>query len=180
MHSDLIGKIEKARRYAEERDRVVIDEMRVRFHGGNHDHAVRLDGEPWTCDCTVFRLRGTCAHIMTMQKILEPMLSAQAREMVALTMHSDLISMVEKSRHYAHEPERITIEEIKARFRGSNNAHCLTLAENSWSCDCESFRIWRTCAHVMAMQKIFAAMLTPAALQPASAISEEQMAGTLS
>lgn len=80
MHSDLIGKIEKARRYAQEPERVALDELKARFHGGNNEHQVTLNNGQWNCDCEFFRTRKTCAHIMAMQKLFNPMLSEQARE----------------------------------------------------------------------------------------------------
>lgn len=80
MHSDLIGKIEKARRYAEEPERVALDELKARFHGGNNDHIVTLSNGHWSCDCEFFRVRRTCAHVMAMQKMFRPMLSEEARE----------------------------------------------------------------------------------------------------
>jgi hypothetical protein len=90
MHSDLIGKIEKARRYAAEPERVKFDELKVRFNGGNSDHTVELRDGHWNCDCSFFRSWGTCAHVMTMQRILNPMLTEEARhdEMDALYEHS--------------------------------------------------------------------------------------------
>jgi hypothetical protein len=81
MHSDLIGKIEKARRYAEEPERVGLDELKARFHGGNNEHTITLSNGRWSCDCEFFHLRRTCAHVMAMQKILNPMLSEDARQM---------------------------------------------------------------------------------------------------
>ncbi|MFO7168501.1 MAG: hypothetical protein DIU80_010810 [Chloroflexota bacterium] len=80
MHSDLIGKIEKARRYAQEPERVNFTELKATFHGGNNDHTITLADNEWTCDCDFFRLRRTCAHVMAMQRILSPMLSKEARE----------------------------------------------------------------------------------------------------
>ncbi|MBC8163422.1 MAG: hypothetical protein H7Z42_19615 [Roseiflexaceae bacterium] len=80
MHSDLIGKIEKARRYAQEPERVALDELKARFHGGNNEHNVTLREGAWNCDCEFFRVRRTCAHVMAMQKMFNPMLSEQARE----------------------------------------------------------------------------------------------------
>lgn len=80
MHSDLIGKIEKARRYAEEPERINLGEIKATFHGGNNDHTITLAEDQWSCDCDFFRLRHTCAHVMAMQKILNPMLTTEARE----------------------------------------------------------------------------------------------------
>jgi hypothetical protein len=80
MHSDLIGKIEKARRYAEEPERINLGELKATFRGGNNDHTITLAGDEWSCDCDFFRLRHTCAHVMAIQKIMSPMLSAEARD----------------------------------------------------------------------------------------------------
>lgn len=81
MHSDLIGKIEKARRYAQEPERVQISEFKANVHGDNGtSHTVELKNDEWHCTCSFFRLWGTCAHIMAAQKILNPMLTVKARE----------------------------------------------------------------------------------------------------
>jgi hypothetical protein len=80
MHSDLIGKIEKARRYAEEPERIKFDELRATFHGGNSNHVIALKDGHWSCDCSFFHGWGTCAHVMAMQRILNPMLTEDARQ----------------------------------------------------------------------------------------------------
>ncbi|WP_298403335.1 hypothetical protein [uncultured Chloroflexus sp.] len=79
MHSDMIGKIEKARRYAAEPERIKISDLRATFHGGNSDHVISLHDGQWACDCSFFKMWGTCAHIMAMQRILHPMLTEEAR-----------------------------------------------------------------------------------------------------
>jgi len=80
MHSDLIGKIEKARRYANEPERIAIGEMKASFRGGNNDHLITLSDGHWACDCSFFRTWQTCAHVMAFQKIFDPMLPDEARE----------------------------------------------------------------------------------------------------
>ncbi len=80
MHSDLIGKIEKAKHYAEEPERVQINQLESFFHGGNSEHKVTLQEGHWTCTCSFYRSWGTCAHVMAMQKMLDPMLPNEARE----------------------------------------------------------------------------------------------------
>jgi hypothetical protein len=107
------------------------------------------------------------------------MLSDAARADESPALHSDLISMIEKSRHYAHEPYRVAISAIEGRFHGSNNDHALTYDDATWSCDCTTFRLYQTCAHVMALQKILSAMLPPEALEATSPVSGQQIAGTL-
>ncbi|MFQ3664152.1 MAG: hypothetical protein SNJ69_17390 [Chloroflexaceae bacterium] len=78
MHSDLIGKIEKARRYAEEPERIKFNELKVTFHGGNSNHTISFHGGHWHCDCSFFQVWTTCAHVMALQRILQPMLTAEA------------------------------------------------------------------------------------------------------
>jgi hypothetical protein len=180
MHSDLINKIEKARRYEAEPERITIQEISARFHGGNNDHVVTFQDGHWACDCTMFRLRHVCAHTMALQKILVRMLPAATQSDDDFSMHSDIISMVEKARRYEHEPNRIVVDTFVATFRGSNNNHTITLKGETWHCDCESFRVWSTCAHVMAIQRLLMPMLSPKALQSHGPVAEDQMAGALS
>ncbi len=85
-------------------------------------------------------------------------------------MHSDLIGKIEKARHYAEEPERIQLSELKAQFHGGNSDHSITLHDGHWQCTCSFFQTWGTCAHVMAMQKILHAMLPYSAQEPAISI----------
>jgi hypothetical protein len=92
MHSDLIGKIEKARRYAAEPERVKFVDLKVRFNGGNSDHVVELRDGHWHCDCAFFQGRGTCAHVMTMQRILNPMLTEEARHDEMDALFSDAVN----------------------------------------------------------------------------------------
>lgn len=82
MHSDLIGKIEKARRYAQEPERVEIHEFKADVRGDNgtsHTVTLREDGH-WTCTCSFYSAWGTCAHVMAVQRLLNPMLTPKARE----------------------------------------------------------------------------------------------------
>ncbi len=78
MQSSLIGKIEKARRYAEEKDRISVKSLKVSFRGDHSEHAVGLDDGVWTCTCHYFSDYGTCSHVMALERILEPMVAQQA------------------------------------------------------------------------------------------------------
>lgn len=81
LHSSLIGKIEKARRYAEEREaRIRFEALTVRFHGENDEHEVRLEGSRWACSCDFFEGYGTCCHTMALERVLDGMLPREARE----------------------------------------------------------------------------------------------------
>ncbi len=70
MDYGMIGKIEKAKRYAEQRDRIVIDSLTVRFMGENNDHTVHITDGTWQCDCDFFQSRERCSHTMALEKIL--------------------------------------------------------------------------------------------------------------
>ena len=54
MHSSVIGKIEKANRYARELDRITIDRLSLTFRGDNDTHRVSLESDPWQCNCHYF------------------------------------------------------------------------------------------------------------------------------
>jgi hypothetical protein len=79
MHSSVIGKIEKAHRYARELDRITIDQLSLTFRGDNDTHRVSLDGDRWQCNCHYFESQGSCAHVLTMQKVLGQMVSEEAQ-----------------------------------------------------------------------------------------------------
>ena len=79
MHSSLIGKIEKANRYARETDRISIERLSLSFRGDNDTHAVSLDSGTWRCNCHYFESWGACAHILALQKVFGGMLPEQAQ-----------------------------------------------------------------------------------------------------
>jgi hypothetical protein len=77
MHSSLIGKIQKAKRYAEERDRISFEEFHVRFRGDHDTYETSFKDGRWSCKCNFFGTWGTCSHTMAMQRILGVMIPAQ-------------------------------------------------------------------------------------------------------
>ncbi len=74
MDSGMISKIQKARRYAEERDRARFTRFEVMFRGTHEEHKVTYEDGEWTCGCQFFQQRGVCSHTMAMERILGPML----------------------------------------------------------------------------------------------------------
>ncbi|MCS7050493.1 MAG: SWIM zinc finger family protein [Thermomicrobium sp.] len=72
MNSSLIGKIEKARRYAAEPERVDIRSLHVRFRGDHDLYDVRFEDGMWSCTCHSFQALGvgTCSHIMALERLL--------------------------------------------------------------------------------------------------------------
>jgi hypothetical protein len=79
MQSSLIGKIEKAKRYAQETERVTFRELTVKFRGENSDYDVSLKDGKWRCTCSFFSKWGICSHSMALEKILDKMLPPEAR-----------------------------------------------------------------------------------------------------
>ena len=75
MYSSLISKIEKAKRYVEEPQRITIQQLDVRFRGDNSSHSVSLKGDEWSCECDHFHTSGLCAHVMTLQRLFDAHLS---------------------------------------------------------------------------------------------------------
>ena len=76
MYSSVIGKIEKAKRYAEEKGRVTFQSFVVDFKGENDDHRLEYCDGIFKCTCDFFAVRGFCSHSMALQNILEGMLAA--------------------------------------------------------------------------------------------------------
>ncbi len=74
MNSGFISKIEKARRYAEEPDRVRFLSLEVSFRGDNELHRVNFNKGDWQCQCDFFTIHRTCGHVMTLQRLLRTML----------------------------------------------------------------------------------------------------------
>jgi hypothetical protein len=79
MHSSVIGKIEKANRYARETDRITFDRLSLTFRGDNDTHRVALDADRWQCTCHYFDSWKTCVHVLALQKILGQMLPEEAQ-----------------------------------------------------------------------------------------------------
>ncbi len=73
MDYGMIGKIEKAKRYAEERDRIHFTEFSVTFDGENGQHTIGYSENGWKCDCNFFQSRGVCSHTMALERILKGM-----------------------------------------------------------------------------------------------------------
>ena len=78
MDYGMIGKIEKAKRYAEERNRIHFLSFTVMFNGQHDKHIVTYNDNTWHCDCNFFQTRGVCSHTMALERILESMIPGPA------------------------------------------------------------------------------------------------------
>jgi len=77
MDSGMVSKIQKAKLYAREHDRIQFQSFVVIVRGDHHSHRVTYDRGDWSCQCEFFRQRGLCSHTMAMERILDPMLQPQ-------------------------------------------------------------------------------------------------------
>lgn len=66
MDSGMIGKIEKAKRYAQELHRFHVESLTMRIDGENNSHVVRFAENQWHCDCDFFRTHKICTHTMSL------------------------------------------------------------------------------------------------------------------
>ena len=78
MRSSLIGKIEKAKRYAQEPERITFSNLTAVFHGENDNHKLSYTDGKWHCNCYFFSQWATCSHVMALQQILSKMLPKEA------------------------------------------------------------------------------------------------------
>lgn len=78
MQSSLIGKIEKARRYAQEKERVTFSELAVQFRGDNGTYTTSYEDDKWHCSCHFFATWGLCSHTMALEGMLGDMLPKEA------------------------------------------------------------------------------------------------------
>ena len=76
MDYGMIGKIEKAKRYAEDRKRFRFNKFEVTFHGDNNDHQVSFADGKFSCDCEFFITHQRCGHTMAIEILLKEMIPA--------------------------------------------------------------------------------------------------------
>ncbi|HEX8599886.1 MAG: SWIM zinc finger family protein [Chloroflexota bacterium] len=79
MNSSLIGKIEKAKMYEHEPERVQIQNLEADFRGEHDTYHIKLSNNHWSCSCSFYSGYGTCSHVMAAQRILAPMLTLESR-----------------------------------------------------------------------------------------------------
>lgn len=73
MDYGMIGKIEKSKIYAEERERIEFEAFQVNIQGDNDKHIVGYNKGTWTCDCAYFASHAVCGHTMAMERVLKDM-----------------------------------------------------------------------------------------------------------
>ena len=80
MDYGMIGKIQKAKHYAEERERFQFKMFELTFDGDNNPHVIKFNKSAFHCDCEFFISHQHCAHTMALENILKDMLPELAAE----------------------------------------------------------------------------------------------------
>jgi hypothetical protein len=160
MDYGMIGKIEKAKRYAQQPERITFLSLTADFKGDNSSYRISLGPEGWDCSCPGFRTHGICPHVMSMEKLFRPMIK---RSPLPYAPGQNVVSDVEKAKRYADEPDRIQFKAFEVAFSGDNSTHHTSFLDDGWHCDCSFFGSRGVCCHTMAMEKVLKGMIPTAA-----------------
>lgn len=69
MYSSMIGKIAKAKQYAQEPERIQFSQFEASFRGENDVHTIRFHDGAWSCDCNFFQDHAACSHTLAAERI---------------------------------------------------------------------------------------------------------------
>jgi hypothetical protein len=128
----------------------------VEFKGDNNTYEITLNDKGWHCSCPGFGQHKICPHIMSLERLLRPMLK---REPLPYAPGQNVVSDVEKAKRYSEETDRIRFMALEASFDGSNSTHEFGYQNAAWHCNCDFFKSRGVCCHTMAMERILHGML---------------------
>jgi hypothetical protein len=161
MDYSYIGKVQKAKDYAEQPERVTFHSFEVEFKGNNNTYHVTLGPDGWHCTCPGFQKYAICPHTMALEKVFGPMLK---RERLTYATGQNVVSDVEKAGQYAEELDRLAFISFQASFQGEHNTYTINYDKGSWDCDNPYFRTHGVCSHTMAMERMLKGMVKPVSL----------------
>ena len=158
MESGMISQLQKAKRYADEPERVTFETLTLHFQGDNNEYDLVLDQDGWVCSCPGFGMHGLCPHIMSLERLLRPMLK---RPPMPYGPHQNVVSDVDKANRYYAERDRMQIRNFQARFHGDNGEHHVSYDGGRWSCDAPSFARLGISSHTIALERLLGELVTP-------------------
>jgi hypothetical protein len=159
MDYSMIGKIQKAKEYAEDPSRVTFNSFTVEFKGSNDTYSLSLGPDGWQCSCPGFQKYAICPHIMSLERRFGPMLK---RQPLPYAPGQNVVSDVEKAKTYADDLEhRIQFKAFNAQFRGGHNEYTINYEDGVWNCDNPYFVSRGICSNTMAMERILKGMVKP-------------------
>lgn len=158
MDTSMINKIQKAKEYAAEPERVTFNTLTLQFRGDNSTYNLSLGPDGWSCSCPGFQKYGICPHIMSVEKLFKPMLK---RDPLPYAPGQNIVSDVKKSKRYSEEPERIEITQFHATFRGDNKDHIVTYDNGKWDSTSSYFKAHGIGTYTMALERMLKGMVVP-------------------
>lgn len=168
MGTSMINKIQKSKDYAMEPERATFHTLELEFRGDNNTYTVVLSNDGWSCTCPGFKAHHICPHIMAIEKIFKPFIK---REPLRYSEGQNIVSDVKKSKQYSEEPDRLTINEFNASFRGDNREHVINYKNGLW--DNPTSNYWSghgISTHVMTMERLLEGWVTPVKVEEREAV----------
>jgi hypothetical protein len=158
MDTSMINKIQKAKEYAEQPERVTFHTLALEFHGDNSTYNLALGPDGWSCSCHGFQKYSICPHVMAIEIIFKPMLK---REPVPYANGQNIVSDVRKAKTYSQELHRIKIQSFQVSFQGDNKDHTVSYNDGIWDSTSSFFKSHGLCPYTMAMERILGDMVKP-------------------
>ncbi|MEL6404916.1 MAG: SWIM zinc finger family protein [Chloroflexota bacterium] len=158
MDNSMINKIQKAKEYALQPERIKFLTLSLTFTGDNDTYQVDLGPEGWQCSCSGFGLYGICPHIMALEKIYKPMLSVHP---LPYASGQNIVSDVKKAKRYSEELDRITINHFEAEFDGDNKVHIVSYNDGVWNSTSSYFKQHGIGAYTMTMERLLEGQVKP-------------------
>lgn len=158
MDTSMINKIQKAKEYSHQPERVTFHTLSLVFKGDNNTYNIALGPEGWSCSCPGFSKYGICPHIMALEKIYKPMLKVNP---LPYAPGQNIVSDVKKAKRYSEEQDRITIQHFEATFAGDNKNHTVTYDDGVWNSTSSYFKTHGVGAYTMAMERILEGRVKP-------------------
>mgnify|MGYP001553547550 CR=1 FL=1 len=166
MDASMINKIQMAKEYAEQPERVTFHSMTIEFRGDNSTYTISLGPDGWACSCPGFQKYGICPHVMAVEKMFQPMLK---REPLPYAPGQNIVSDVKKSKRYTEEPDRIRFVNFSATFQGENKDHQVSYDNGKWDSTSSYFQHHGVGAFTMAMERMLKGMVEPVTVAQQSA-----------
>lgn len=158
MDASMINKIQKSKEYANEPQRVTFHTLALEFRGDNSTYTIALAPDGWSCTCPGSQKYGICPHIMSLEKIFQPMLK---RDPLPYAPGQNIVSDVKKAARYSTEQDRMKIISFEAAFKGDNKDHIVSYNNGTWNSTSSYFRTHGIGAYTMAMERILGNMVEP-------------------
>lgn len=158
MDASMINKIQRAKEYAQEPERVTFHTLVLEFRGDNNSYTVALGPDGWSCTCPGFQKFSICPHLMTIEKLFKPMLK---RDPLPYAPGQNIVSDVKKAKRYSEEQDRLRAIAFEAAFEGDNKTHMVSYDNGVWDSTSNYFKAHGVGAFTMAMERIMEGMVAP-------------------